>query len=205
MGQIVNREVVLASRPDGMPTPGNFEIRQSVMPELGSNELLIRNKFMSVDPYMRGRMRAGKSYAAPFQEGESMYGGAVGTVVASNNTNWKEGDEVVNSSGWREYTVSTGMGITRVDTSIAPLQSFLGIAGMPGQTAYFGLLRVGEPKPGETVFVSRRPARWAGWCARSPSSMAAVLSAASGRRPRPSGCGTRPGLTKPSSGGIPTT
>ena len=154
MGQIVNREVVLASRPDGMPTPENFAIRESVVPDLGSNELLIRNKFMSVDPYMRGRMRAGKSYAAPFQEGEAMYGGAVGTVVASNNANWKEGDEVVNSSGWREYTVSTGMGLNRVDTSIAPMQSFLGIAGMPGQTAYFGLLRVGEPKPGETVFVS---------------------------------------------------
>ncbi len=154
MTSIVNREVVLKSRPVGVPTEANFEIRESVLPELEDNQILIQNLFMSVDPYMRGRMRDARSYAAPFAEGEVMNGGAVGRVVASNHEQFQEGDEVLHHNGWREYHISSGIGLTRIDTSIAPIQSFLGAAGMPGQTAYFGLLRVGEPKPNETVFVS---------------------------------------------------
>ncbi len=154
MTSIVNREVILKSRPDGMPAASNFAIRESVLPELEGNQILIKNLYMSVDPYMRGRMRDARSYAAPFGEGEVMTGGAVGEVVASNHEQFQVGDAVLHHNGWREYHISTGIGLTRIDTSIAPIQSFLGVAGMPGQTAYFGLLRVGEPKPNETVFVS---------------------------------------------------
>ncbi len=154
MTSIINREVVLQSRPVGMPTAANFAIRESVLPELENNQLLIRNQYMSVDPYMRGRMRDLKTYAAPFGEGEVMTGGAVGKVVASNHPQFQVEDEVLHQNGWREYHISSGIGLSKIDTSIAPIQAFLGIAGMPGQTAYFGLLRIGEPKPHETVFVS---------------------------------------------------
>ncbi len=154
MTSIVNREVFLKSRPVGVPAADNFAIRESILPELADNQILIRNQYMSVDPYMRGRMRDLKIYAAPFEEGEVMTGGAVGKVLASNHPEFQEGDEVLHQNGWREYHISSGIGLSKIDTSIAPIQTFLGLAGMPGQTAYFGLLRVGEPKPHETVFVS---------------------------------------------------
>ncbi len=154
MSSIISRTVVLKSRPDGVPTADNFAIRETTLPDLEGNQVLIKNRFMSVDPYMRGRMRAGKSYAAPFATGEVMNGGAVGEIVKSCNPNWPVGDVVLHMNGWREYHISSGIGLTRVDESIAPMQAFLGVAGMPGQTAYFGLLRVGEPKSHETVLVS---------------------------------------------------
>lgn len=154
MSTVVNREVILKSRPAGVPTSDNFAIRKSVLPALEDNQILIRNRFMSVDPYMRGRMRAGTSYAMPFATDEPMTGGAVGEVVTSNHAQWAAGDIVLHFQGWREYHISSGIGLTKVDTSIAPMQAFLGAAGMPGQTAYFGLLRIGEPKAHETVFVS---------------------------------------------------
>ncbi len=154
MSSIVSREVILKSRPEGMPTADNFEIRETTLPDLEGNQILIKNRYMSVDPYMRGRMRAGKSYAAPFATGEVMNGGAVGEIVESHHPNWAVGDIVLSMNGWREYHMSSGIGLTKVDTSIAPMQAFLGVAGMPGQTAYFGLLRIGEPRPHETVLVS---------------------------------------------------
>ena len=154
MSPIVSREVILKSRPVGAPTADDFEIRAVELAEPESGQLLIKNRFMSVDPYMRGRMRAGKSYAQPFATGEVMTGGAVGEVVASRHERWAVGDFVLNFNGWREYHVSNGIGLTPVDPAIAPVQTFLGAAGMPGQTAYFGLLRIGEPKSHETVFVS---------------------------------------------------
>ena len=154
MSSIISREVILKCRPEGMPTADNFEIRETALPDLEGNQILIQNRFMSVDPYMRGRMRAGKSYAAPFATGEVMTGGTVGKIVESNNPNWAMGDTVLHMNGWREFHISSGIGLTKVDESIAPMQAFLGVAGMPGQTAYFGLLRIGEPKPHETVLVS---------------------------------------------------
>ena len=154
MSSIVSREVILRSRPEGTPTEENFEIRETVLPDLQGNQILIRNRFMSVDPYMRGRMRAGRNYASPFATGEVMNGGAVGEIVESNNPGWHVGDVVRHMNGWREYHISSGTGLSKIDESIAPMQAFLGVAGMPGQTAYFGLLRIGEPKSHETVFVS---------------------------------------------------
>lgn len=154
MSNIISREVILKSRPSGPPTENDFEIRETALPAIEGNQILIKNRFMSVDPYMRGRMRAAKSYAASFPLGEVMTGGAVGEIVESGHPNWNVGDIVLNMNGWREYHISSGIGLTKVDESIAPMQTFLGVAGMPGQTAYFGLLRIGEPKPHETVLVS---------------------------------------------------
>lgn len=154
MRPTVNRQVVLKSRPDGAPRAENFEIRELELPAPEANQLLIKNRYMSVDPYMRGRMRDAKSYAAPFATDEVMHGGAVGEVVESNHEAFAVGDFVLSNNGWREYHISSGIGLTRIDPAIAPIQAFLGAAGMPGQTAYFGLLRVGQPKAHETVFVS---------------------------------------------------
>jgi NADPH-dependent curcumin reductase CurA len=149
-----NHEIRLKSRPDGMPTPANFELVETPVPTPGSGQVLVRNSYMSVDPYMRGRMVDRVSYSAPFQIGETLTGGAVGQVVASNNPGFKVGDFVSNFSGWREWFVSSGGDLQKIDPSIVPIQTFLGTFGMPGLTAYAGLLKVGELKEGERVFVS---------------------------------------------------
>ena len=109
---------------------------------------------MSVDPYMRGRMIDHKSYTPSFKIGEILTGGCVGEVVVSERDDLKVGDQVLGSQGWREYFLSDGQGLTSIDASMVPIQSFLGVMGMPGMTAYVGLLDIGDPKPGETVFVS---------------------------------------------------
>ena len=149
-----SREIHLKSRPHGLPTPAAFELATVEVPDPTNGEVLVRNEYMSVDPYMRGRMVDRKSYTPPFQLGEPLNGGAVGRVVKSHNPNFSEGDAVLNGLGWREYFVSDGNGLQKIDTNLAPIQSYLGVMGMPGQTAYFGLLDVGQPKAGETVFVS---------------------------------------------------
>ncbi|MEM7406915.1 MAG: NADP-dependent oxidoreductase [Pseudomonadota bacterium] len=149
-----SREVHLKSRPVGMPTEDNFDIVERPLSAPGDGELLVRNTWMSVDPYMRGRMVDRKSYAPPYQVGEAMYGGAVGTVLESNHADFNAGDYVLSSLGWREAFVSDGHGLTRFNADFAQPQAFLGVTGMPGMTAYAGLLRIGEPKEGETVFVS---------------------------------------------------
>jgi len=149
-----NHEIRLKSRPDGMPTPANFELVETPVPTAGAGQVLVRNSYMSVDPYMRGRMVDRVSYSPPFQIGETLTGGAVGQVVASNNPGFKAGDFVSNFSGWREWFVSSGGDLQKVDPSIVPIQTYLGTFGMPGLTAYAGLLRVGELKEGERVFVS---------------------------------------------------
>jgi len=149
-----NHEIRLKSRPDGMPTPANFELVETPGPTAGAGQVLVRNSYMSVDPYMRGRMVDRVSYSPPFQIGETLTGGAVGQVVASNNPGFKAGDFVSNFSGWREWFVSSGGDLQKVDPSIVPIQTYLGTFGMPGLTAYAGLLRVGELKEGERVFVS---------------------------------------------------
>jgi NADPH-dependent curcumin reductase CurA len=151
----INREVHLVSRPVGLPTLDNFKIVEAPMPTPGAGELLIRNVWMSVDPYMRGRMYDRKSYAPPFQLDEAMGGGHVGQVMQSDNTDYAVGDYVVGfMGGWREYFVSNGQGLEKVDPDLAPLSAYLGAFGMPGFTAYVGLLRIAELKDGETVFVS---------------------------------------------------
>ncbi len=149
-----NHEIRLKSRPDGMPTAANFELVETPVPTPGHGQVLVRNSYMSVDPYMRGRMVDRVSYSPPFQIGETLTGGAVGQVVASNNPGFKVGDFVSNFSGWREWFVSSGGDLQKVDPSIVPIQTYLGTFGMPGLTAYAGLLRVGELKDGERVFVS---------------------------------------------------
>ncbi len=149
-----SREIHLKSRPHGLPTPAAFELATVEVPDPTDGEVLVRNEYMSVDPYMRGRMVDRKSYTPPFQLGEPLNGGAVGRVVKSRNPDFSEGDAVLNGLGWREYFVSDGNGLQKIDTGLAPIQSYLGVMGMPGQTAYFGLLDVGQPKAGETVFVS---------------------------------------------------
>lgn len=149
-----SREIHLKSRPVGIPTLDNFQLATVDLPAPGPGQVLVRNLFMSVDPYMRGRMVDRKSYVPPFQLDEVMTGGAVGVVEASNGGPFAVGDHVLSMYGWREAFVSDGRGLTQVDPASAPVESYLGVMGMPGMTAYVGLLDIGAPKAGETVFVS---------------------------------------------------
>ena len=149
-----SREIHLIRRPVGMPTADDFAMVSVTLPEPAEGEMLVRNHYISVDPYMRGRMVDRRSYVPPFELNQPMDGGCVGQVVASNGGKFAVGDYVVGMSGWREYFISDGAGLFPIDPTVAPIQSFLGAMGMPGQTAYFGLLEIGQPKEGETVFVS---------------------------------------------------
>jgi hypothetical protein len=149
-----NHEIRLKSRPNGVPTPDNFEVAETDVPTPASGQILVRNSYISVDPYMRGRMVDRKSYAPPFKIGEALQGHAVGQVVASNgNDKLKVGDFVQSMNGWREWYVSAGADVQKFEPA-APIQSYLGALGMPGMTAYAGLLRIGALKDGERVFVS---------------------------------------------------
>ena len=154
MVEILSREIRLRRRPTGMPDADDFALATVPIPELRTGEVLVRNIYMSVDPYIRGRMNAGKSYTPPFQIGEALTGGAVGQVVAALNGRFQAGDYVTSMLGWREYFVSDGRGLTQIDPRVAPIQAYLGVLGMPGLTAYVGLLDIGRLKAGETVFVS---------------------------------------------------
>lgn len=154
MGSEVSREIRLREHPVGMPTPETFELAEVPIPQPGEGEFLVRNIWMSVDPYMRGRMMGLRTYVDPFQIGEPLSGGCIGQVVRSRNDNFAVGDYVLGMLGWREFWVSDGAEVRKVDPSIAPIQMFLGMLGMPGMTAYAGLLRVGKVAEGETVFVS---------------------------------------------------
>ncbi|GAA3652273.1 hypothetical protein C8D88_1011373 [Lentzea atacamensis] len=147
-------EVRLASRPKGWPTEDNFEIAEVEIPTPGEGQILVRNVVMSVDPYMRGRMNDVKSYVPPFQVGKPLEGGAVGEVVASNAEGIAVGDNVLHGLGWREYAVLDAEHAVKVDPDVAPLGAYLGVLGMPGLTAYAGLLVTAEFKEGDTVFVS---------------------------------------------------
>jgi NADPH-dependent curcumin reductase CurA len=146
------REIRLASRPEGEPTEQNFALAEVPLPEPGPGQLLVRNSYLSVDPYMRGRMRDVKSYIPPFQVGDVLEGGAVGQVVASNGGPLEEGAWVQHMSGWREHAVIDG-GLA-VDPAVAPVSTSLGVLGMPGLTAYAGLTEIAPVAEGETVFVS---------------------------------------------------
>lgn len=154
MKKIISREIQLRNRPVGVPTESNFELVEVAVRPPVDGEVLIKNVFISVDPYMRGRMNDSKSYTPPFQIGETIAGGAIGQVELSNSEDFQTGEFVLNFSGWRTYFVSNGAGLTKIDPSFAPIQSFLGALGMPGMTAYIGLLKIGQPKENETVYVS---------------------------------------------------
>ena len=150
----VTREIQLASRPHGRPVPDNFRLAESALPELQDGQVFVRNLFISVDPYMRGRMNDVKSYSAPFALDAAMEGGAVGEVIASRSDDRAVGETVVHSMGWREYAVLDASATSPARTDLAPASAFLGALGMTGLTAYAGLLKVAEFKPGEAVFVS---------------------------------------------------
>ena len=149
-----NREWLLAERPTGEPDQENFELRETDVPDSGPGELLVRVRFLSVDPYMRGRMRDAESYAEPWDVGDALRGGVVGEVVETESDAYDPGDLVTGEGRWADYATLDADDAAPVDPSVAAPEAYLGVLGMPGRTAYFGLLEVGEPKPGDTVVVS---------------------------------------------------
>ena len=148
------RQIRLVSRPSGWPTHDDFELVEVEVPTLRPGQVLVRNTVMSVDPYMRGRMNDVKSYIPPFALGEPLDGGAVGEVVASESEDLAVGETVQHQLGWREHAVLDARHARRIDTSDVPASAYLGVLGMPGMTAYAGLVRIAEVKEGDTVFVS---------------------------------------------------
>ncbi len=156
MGEKSGKAIYLKSYPAGLPSAANFDMRTVKTPSPGDGEMQLRTVWMSVDPYMRGRMRPDvKSYIPPFTLTDPLEGGAVSEVIASNHKGFSVGDYVVAfQGGWKEYWNSNGDGLTRVDPKLAPLSAYLGVLGMPGLTAWAGLTQILEPKPGDTVFVS---------------------------------------------------
>lgn len=149
-----NRRIVLAARPEGEPKDSDFRLEEAPVPEPGAGEILLKSIYLSLDPYMRGRMNAGKSYAAPVAIGAVMEGAAVSQVVTSKHPDFSAGDIVEGRTGWQEYALSDGGGLRKVDPRLAPISTALGVLGMPGMTAYTGLNNIGRPKAGETVVVA---------------------------------------------------
>lgn len=149
-----NRQWILASRPEGKPTEDDFELVENETPEPDANEVLVRTRYLSVDPYMRGRMREGESYADAWEVGEVMSAGVVGEVEASNHDAFEAGDVVAGNLEWAERSIALGSELTPVNPDLAPISTALGVLGMPGRTAYFGTLEVAEPRPGDTMVVS---------------------------------------------------
>ena len=147
-------QIVLASRPKGIPIVDNFRIEKIELPEIKESEVLLQGMYYSVDPYMRGRMNNTKSYVPPFQINQPIEGGVVAKVLASKATNFSAGDVVSGRLPWQIQTVITAKGLQKVDATTIPASYYLGIFGMPGLTAYFGLMDIGKPKAGETVVVS---------------------------------------------------
>ncbi len=154
MTTTTNRQITLANRPVGLPTDDDLKLVESPIPEPGEGEALVRTIYLSLDPYMRGMMDDAESYEAPIGLGEVIVGGTVGEVVASKSSAIDVGDVVGAYSGWQDYAVFPGDHLRKLDPTLAPLTTALGVHGMPGLTAYHGLLEVGRPKAGETVFVS---------------------------------------------------
>ncbi|MBZ4690427.1 MAG: NADP-dependent oxidoreductase [Cereibacter sp.] len=149
-----NLRILLASRPERAPSAENFILEEAPIPEPGEGEVLLKVLYLSLDPYMRGRMSAAKSYARPLEIGEVMEGGTVARVIASRHPGFAEGDVVLSYSGWQRFALSDGTGLQKLDPARAPVSTALGVLGMPGFTAYAGLLTIGKPKPGETVVVA---------------------------------------------------
>jgi NADPH-dependent curcumin reductase CurA len=150
----VAREIRLVARPQGFPGEDLFEVAETSIPDPAEGQLLIRNAYFSVDPYMRPRMNDVRSYVAPFTLGEAMTGGAVGRVEVSRSPRFAEGDWVLHQLGWREWALSDGSALRKLDPTIAPISTALGVLGMPGFTAWYGLFVLGQPTEGETVLVS---------------------------------------------------
>ncbi len=154
MTQDTNRQIVLAARPVGAPKDGDFRLVEAAVPEPGAGEMLCRTIYLSLDPYMRGRMNAAKSYAASAEIDQVMVGGAVSEVLRSDLAGFKPGDIVFAYSGWQDLWASDGRGARKVDPALAPISTALGVLGMPGMTAYTGLRNIGQPKAGETLVVA---------------------------------------------------
>jgi hypothetical protein len=148
------REVRLAARPHGLPVATDFDVAEVDVPDPADGEVLVRNAYVSVDPYMRSRMSEARSYVASYVVGEPMSGAAVGRVEASRNDRFAEGDWVLHGLGWREWALLDGTGMRAIDPGLAPVTTALGVLGMPGFTAWYGLFEIGAPQAGETVFVS---------------------------------------------------
>jgi len=153
MADVMSREIRLASRPNGIPTAANFTLVQTKLEPLQDQQVLVRNLYMSVDPYMRGRMNEGKSYVTPFELGKVLDGGAVGEVVESRAAGFKPGDAVTSSFGWREYFITSPKDLHPVSRAIQPLSVYLGALGMTGMTAWAGLNLV-DVKAGDVIFIS---------------------------------------------------
>ena len=149
-----NHQILLRSRPSGEPSQENFQFAETEIPKPGADQILLRTIYLSLDPYMRGRMNAGPSYAPPVEIGEVMEGRSVCEVVKSNVPDYRPGDIVLASSGWQDYSLSKAEETQKLDRSIEPISYALGVLGMPGLTAYTGLLNIGKPHPGETVVVA---------------------------------------------------
>lgn len=150
----MNRRVVLAQRPQGAPKPTDFRLEEAPIPTPGEGQVLLQTLYLSLDPYMRGRMSEGPSYASATGLGEVMTGGTVSRVVESRHPSLQNGERVVSSTGWQEYAVTDGEGLMKLDPGIPQPSLALGVLGMPGFTAYMGLLDIGAPQPGETVVVA---------------------------------------------------
>ena len=154
MAERMNRQIVLAARPKGEPKESDFRLVETAVPEPGPGKMLLRTLYLSLDPYMRGRMNAGPSYAPPVEIGHVMGGGTVARVEASNLAGFQPGDVVDAYTGWEDYALSDGRGVRKLDPDLAPVTTALGVLGMPGMTAWTGLMNIGQPKPGETVVVA---------------------------------------------------
>ncbi|WP_436932783.1 NADP-dependent oxidoreductase [Halosimplex halobium] len=149
-----NRQFRLAERPDGTPDRDTFELVETDVPEPDPGEVLVRTRYLSVDPYMRGRMSAGESYAEPWDVGDPLRAGVVGEVVESAGAEFEPGDVVVGNLEWADYATAPGTALTEVDPDLAPVSTALGVLGMPGRTAYFGTTEVADPGPGDTFVVT---------------------------------------------------
>jgi NADPH:quinone reductase len=150
----INRQIILTTRPVGLPKESDFRLVESPMPQPRPGEVLVRALYLSVDPYMRGRIRQNGGYARGVEIGEVMVGGVVGCVVESNDPRFAAGDLVEGMLGWQDYAIAPAKALRRIDSTIAPVSAWLSVLGMPGLTAYFGLLDICRPQPGETVVVS---------------------------------------------------
>lgn len=150
----MNKIIILKSRPEGLPTLDNFDLIHEPIPHPQEEEILLKTLYVSVDPYLRGRMRDEESYIEPFKLGEAPESGVIAEVMESNNKNFQKGDFVNGALKWKEYQISHGNGLNKVDRKNAPLKAYLGILGLTGLTAYLGLTKIGKPVSGETLLVS---------------------------------------------------
>jgi NADPH-dependent curcumin reductase len=151
---MTNKQVLLAARPDGWVKESDFRIVETPAPQPAEGQILLKNLYLSVDPYMRGAMNEKRAYGKPLQIGDVMVGETISEVIESRNPKFKAGDTVAAQAGWQQYAVFDGRGVRPVDPKLAPLSAWLSAVGMPGVTAWYGLLKIGQPKAGETVVVS---------------------------------------------------